>query len=90
MNNQIIVTTSWDDGHKLDLKLAGLLNKYSLKGTFYISKNYFEENRLTEADILAISKNHEIGAHTINHPDLAKISANESKKEIIESTMCKN
>src|SRR3989338_7557628 len=87
MNNQIIVTTSWDDGHKLDLKLAGLLNKYSIKGTFYISKNYFEENRLTEADILAISKNHEIGAHTINHPDLAKISANESKKEIIESKL---
>ena len=31
-----IVTTSWDDGNKLDLKLAALLDKYGLVGTFYI------------------------------------------------------
>ena len=28
--------TSWDDGNILDLKVATLLQKYNLPGTFYI------------------------------------------------------
>ena len=34
---KIVVTTSWDDGHILDLKLSNLLTKYNIKGTFYLS-----------------------------------------------------
>jgi hypothetical protein len=37
MEKEIIVTISWDDGQKLDLKFTNLLKKYGLKGTFYIS-----------------------------------------------------
>ena len=37
-----IITTSWDDGHPLDFKLAELLNKYNLKGTFYIPRSNAE------------------------------------------------
>ncbi|PIR41823.1 MAG: hypothetical protein COV30_01365 [Candidatus Yanofskybacteria bacterium CG10_big_fil_rev_8_21_14_0_10_37_15] len=81
----IYVTTSWDDGHKLDIKLAELLDKYGLKGTFYISKNYFKEERLSEEEILSLSRNHEIGAHTINHLDLTNIPAEDAKKEIQQS-----
>ena len=33
----VLVTTSWDDGHILDIKLASLLRLYNLKGTFYIA-----------------------------------------------------
>ena len=32
----MIIETSWDDGSKLDLKIAKLLYKYKLTGTFYI------------------------------------------------------
>jgi len=35
---KVIVTTSWDDGHLLDLRLAQLLQDAGLKGTFYISR----------------------------------------------------
>jgi len=59
--NKIIVTTSWDDGHKFDIRLAKLLDKYGLKGTFYITKNF--QGRLSKEEIKSISKNHEIGAH---------------------------
>jgi peptidoglycan/xylan/chitin deacetylase (PgdA/CDA1 family) len=76
-----IVTTSWDDGHRLDLKLASLLDKYRIKGTFYISPFYLRD-RLTEDEIREISKHHEIGAHTLTHPDLISISINEAVKEI--------
>lgn len=37
-NKQLIITTSWDDGHPLDLKIAELLDKYGINGTFYSIK----------------------------------------------------
>lgn len=34
--DKAIVTTSWDDGHPSDLKLAELLKRYDVPATFYI------------------------------------------------------
>ena len=75
------VTTSWDDGDVLDKKVAALLDTYDIKGTFYIAKQY-REHRLTEEEIRTLSSGHEIGAHTISHPDLRKISIEEKRAEI--------
>ncbi|MEX0616720.1 MAG: polysaccharide deacetylase family protein [Candidatus Woykebacteria bacterium] len=86
--NRVIVTTSWDDGHVLDLKLAKLLKKYNIFGTFYISPKNIEHEKkdlLSNRDILNISKDFEIGAHTLTHPHLTKISLKEAEEEIIES-----
>lgn len=33
MTEQALVTTSWDDAHKLDLSLSALFKKYGLKAT---------------------------------------------------------
>ena len=33
----VFVTTSWDDGHVLDHKVANLLESYDLPGTFYVA-----------------------------------------------------
>ncbi len=82
---KILVTTSWDDGHILDLKLASLLKKYSLAGTFYISPADHEipfEQRLRKDQIVELSKDFEIGAHTMTHPRLSKIDDAEAKEEI--------
>ncbi len=82
----IYVTTSWDDGHVLDLKVAELLEKYKLRGTFYISRNHPQKkSNLADSEIAAFSKRQEIGAHTINHPDLLKIPLAEAEQEIRES-----
>ncbi|MFM2357839.1 MAG: hypothetical protein RJA61_576 [Candidatus Parcubacteria bacterium] len=75
------VTTSWDDGDILDLRLANLLSQYGIKGTFYITKNY-REKRLSEDEIRKINTNHEIGAHTLSHPDLRTLSYKEKQDEI--------
>ena len=40
---KIYVTTSWDDGHSLDMKLYNLLEEYGLKGTFYITTDRPEQ-----------------------------------------------
>ncbi|MBA7507577.1 hypothetical protein ES706_06297 [subsurface metagenome] len=79
--SKLIVTTSWDDGSKLDLKLAGLLDKYGIKGTFYITKTYLD-NPLKRDDLRVLDKVHEIGAHTLNHVDLTKVSLSQAKQEI--------
>jgi len=85
MEKHVIVTTSWDDGHNLDLKLARLLKKYNIKGTFYISpenRMFNKEDALSEEGILKIDKDFEIGAHTITHPELTKISKEAAFNEI--------
>ncbi len=85
MKNNIIVTTSWDDGHILDLKLSRLLLKYNLKGTFYISpKNQeFKKNELLGiSDLQNLNNKFEIGAHTLTHPTLTKISLENAAEEI--------
>lgn len=76
-----IVTTSWDDGSIFDLKVAELLNKYGIKGTFYVPKSLFA-HPLERDDILMLDKYSEIGSHTLNHVDLTKVSLSEAKREI--------
>lgn len=88
--NKIIVTTSWDDGHVLDIKLAALLRKYGLKGTFYISpldSHALPDERLTPEQIRELSNDFEIGAHTMTHPDLLKLSYADAEKEMRESKL---
>lgn len=82
---RVIVTTSWDDGHKIDFRLADLMKKYNLTGTFYISpldREIPEADRLTDDEIKKLSDGFEIGAHTMTHPRLSTISLEEAEKEI--------
>jgi peptidoglycan/xylan/chitin deacetylase (PgdA/CDA1 family) len=79
----LTVTTSWDDGHKLDLRMAGLLTKYGLRGTFYITKYYLEP--LERWDVVELSREHEIGAHTLNHVNLTNVSLLKARDEIAGS-----
>ncbi len=84
----IRVTTSWDDGHKLDTRLAALLKKYGIKGTFYICPQDREFKRtelLSTQEILSISQDFEIGGHTITHPHLSQITPAQAADEIAQS-----
>lgn len=76
-------TTSWDDGHPLDLKLASLLAKYGLTGTTYIAKSHeYVPNPLTHNEIVELSQVMEIGAHTLTHPELTSINKEQVLEEI--------
>jgi len=88
MKPAVIVTTSWDDGHRLDVRLAALLQKYDLAGTFYVSpqdREFARADLLTPRQIKQVSRNFEIGAHTMTHPRLTKISDKASYREILDS-----
>lgn len=84
----VTVTTSWDDGHKFDTRLAALLKTYGVQGTFYVcpqDREFKREDLLSTQEMLDISKDFEIGGHTITHPRLSEIAAAEAELEIAQS-----
>lgn len=79
------IKTSWDDGYSYDLRVAKLLIKYNLPGTFYIiidrvgTEGYLDWEQIKWLD----SNKFEIGSHTMSHPqDLKKLYDDELKYEI--------
>lgn len=79
-----LLTTSWDDGHILDLRLADLLSRYGFKATFYVAREYATP-RLTESQMRDLATRHEIGAHTLTHPQLTQIAPEQARAEITGS-----
>lgn len=60
------VTFSYDDGYKDDLKIAELLDRYNMKGTFNLNSAYIgSANKMTkeEAEESLLNKGHEIAIH---------------------------
>lgn len=80
----MIISTSWDDGHVLALKLAELLDKYGLTGTFYVARQYLDA-RMTDTQLRDLSQRHELGAHTLTHPTLTDIDDAQAREEIVGS-----
>lgn len=72
MREPTIVTTSWDDGARHDIRLAHLLTTVGLKGTFYVSRATCE---LRASELREISELHEIGSHTLSHAFWGSMSA---------------
>jgi len=83
--NYKIVTTSWDDGHPLDTKLADILLKHKIAGTFYISQNNKERSVMSEYDMREIYNNFEIGAHSLSHAILDKLNISKIEQEVKKS-----
>ncbi len=81
---RILVTSSWDDVTRLDIKLCQLLETYKLKGTFFVINNWIGKELPLE-DLIHISEEHEIGAHTLSHPALTEVSISQARREILES-----
>lgn len=77
-------TTSWDDGHPLDQRVAELLTKYGLTGTFYVP---IENTRpvLTGSQIRQLNGTFEVGAHTTHHVVLNEVADETAEAEIRES-----
>jgi peptidoglycan/xylan/chitin deacetylase (PgdA/CDA1 family) len=83
-HRDFVITTSWDDGHPFDLRLADLLTKYGLRATFYVPLHNSRPT-MSAAQIRELSSIFEIGAHTVNHVRLTKISRKQATREIVDS-----
>jgi peptidoglycan-N-acetylglucosamine deacetylase len=83
VNSRAFITTSWDDGHPLDLRLADLLRKYGLPATFYIPLAN-DLPVLTRPQVRELSADFEVGAHTVYHSDLLTIPEGAARREITD------
>lgn len=80
---KIFITTSWDDEHKNNLKIVELLNRYNIKGTFYLNG---QDLSAAQIEIIKdINKTQEVGAHTLTHPKLTEIDRNKAAEEVVGS-----
>jgi peptidoglycan/xylan/chitin deacetylase (PgdA/CDA1 family) len=76
-------TCSTDDGHPSDMKMAELLSRHNLSGTFFIPiKNREGPPVLSPEKIREIGKQFEIGSHTYDHCFLNSVSLQQARYQI--------
>jgi len=84
MERMAFVTTSWDDGERVDLKLAEILRSRQVRGTFYVPITPYQGRpALSAAELRELSsEGFEIGAHGFSHKALWKLSTKELAAEV--------
>ena len=83
---RVFVTTSWDDEDRSGLKVAQLLSRNRLPGTFYVPTGRLGHDLFFAADDLRTlsTAGFEIGAHTVSHAILTGLGPEELTREIGE------
>ena len=84
MNNKAIFTTSWDDGHPLDARVAELLSAHGFQGTFYMPLSNREGLPvMPPGEMRRLGQGFEIGSHTLDHCYLKTVDAAEARRQIV-------
>ena len=79
------VTTSWDDGHPLDLRIADELASHGMQGTFYVPLRNSEGRAVMDAHALRqLAASFEIGGHTHDHVRLARLPLDVARAQIAD------
>lgn len=89
-----IVSVTFDDGYADQLAASRIMNRHGLKGTFYVSSGLIApepapgdppSRTMTLSEIRDLRDNgHEIGGHTVNHPNLTTLDPDEIGREICD------
>ncbi|WP_077622648.1 polysaccharide deacetylase family protein [Sediminibacillus massiliensis] len=80
-----VLTLSYDDGRTADRRLVDIFNSHGIKGTFHLNSGLFEfGDRIPSEEVAALYKGHEISAHTLTHPTIARSPKEQLVHEIIE------
>ena len=83
MRHLRIVTTSWDDGDRADLRVAELLRQRDIPGSFYVPVIPYRSDVLSHSELRSLSsEGFEIGAHGYSHRLLWRLSAADLAREI--------
>jgi len=82
-----IVTTSWDDGHPCDFRLADELAQRNLPATFYVPLTGEGNKSVLPGEALRTFRKlgFEIGAHTVSHRILRGLEQKELSREVRDS-----
>lgn len=81
----VVFTCSIDDGHPSDMKMAELLDKNGLNGTFFIPiKNREAQPVMSPAQMRDLAGRFEVGSHTYDHCFLSSVGLTESHFQVTE------
>jgi hypothetical protein len=81
----VVVSTSWDDGDRSDLRVAEMLAGHGLAGTFYVPIEPFRAGReLSAEEVRELAFGFEIGGHTVSHRSLTDLSYEDQEREVVE------
>lgn len=81
----IVFTCSIDDGYPSDIRMAALLEKHHLQGTFYVPiKNCEGREVLSPSALREIGRIFEIGSHTLDHCYLNSVDLVTARHQIVE------
>ncbi len=91
------LTFSYDDNTVYDRQLVALMNQYGMRGTFNLNSGLFSDShiadidgveidfsRIDEQEVMDLYRGHEVASHTVTHPSLTDIPAEEGRKEVLE------
>ena len=79
-----LVTTSWDDGHPLDLRIAELLERYGFTGTFYVPRTC-QRACMDAQGVHELGRRFEIGAHTLEHVRIDRLTDAQASGQLLGS-----
>jgi peptidoglycan-N-acetylglucosamine deacetylase len=88
----VALTTDWDDGTEHDRRLIAVLNRYGLKGSFNLCSGKLGLNAQQSGwkayvradEVAALHAGHEVCSHTVNHPRLWSLPADQARWEMLE------
>ena len=79
----MIFVTSWDDGPVADMRIAELLDRHGLAGTFYVPiDNGKYAPRLSNSNLRELDNRFEIASHTLNHTRLHNLANKRVEEEV--------
>ncbi|MDB2103020.1 polysaccharide deacetylase family protein [Clostridium paraputrificum] len=88
------LTMSYDDGREADKRLIKLFNKHGIKGTFHLNAGLIDIDnqvpndkygyRIPRGEIVDVYTGHEVSAHTMTHPTVARCPMPHVVNEVVE------
>jgi peptidoglycan/xylan/chitin deacetylase (PgdA/CDA1 family) len=79
------LTMSYDDGQLADRRLVEIFNRTGIKGTFHLNYGLIgEPKRIPATEIRDQYAGHEVGAHTLTHPTIARCPIDQVALQVME------
>lgn len=84
------IAASWDDGTVADRQLVGMFDEFDVPGTFFLNSGKFGltaaesgwKDYVRADEVRALYCRHEVGGHTLDHPDLLTTAAEETTRQV--------
>lgn len=80
-----VLTMSYDDGKAADRRLVEIFNRHGIKGTFHLNAGLLGTgDRIPADEIKALYSGHEVAAHTMTHPTIARCPKEQVVQQLME------